>query len=194
MSKRTVPYSLTGLRRATRVGDMASATLQRGLRPVRNVGFPASVSDALQGALHEMAENAVIHSESTTGILVGYQVMSDTALFTVVDLGIGILASLRSHRDYQHLRVHLEAIREALHVGVSRFGPGQGGLGFSQVFKSLAADSGLVRFRSGEGCVMMDGTDLEADKGEESYVLCRPGFQVTICCRMSNRPDPFPLV
>src|SRR3954449_9750779 len=40
MSKRTVPYSMTGLRRATRVGDVASATLQRGLRPVRNVGFP----------------------------------------------------------------------------------------------------------------------------------------------------------
>jgi len=40
MSKRTVPYSMTGLRRATRVGDVASATVQRGLRPVRNVGFP----------------------------------------------------------------------------------------------------------------------------------------------------------
>ena len=39
-SKRTVPHSMTGLRRATRVGDVASATLQRGLRPVRNVGFP----------------------------------------------------------------------------------------------------------------------------------------------------------
>ena len=40
MSKRTVPYSLTGLRRATRLGDVASATLQRALGPSRNVGFP----------------------------------------------------------------------------------------------------------------------------------------------------------
>ena len=40
MSKRTVPYSLTGLRRATRLGDIASATLQRGLKPARNLGLP----------------------------------------------------------------------------------------------------------------------------------------------------------
>ena len=40
MSKRTVPYSLTGLRRAARLGDVASATLQRALKPARNVGFP----------------------------------------------------------------------------------------------------------------------------------------------------------
>jgi hypothetical protein len=40
----------------------------------------------------------------------------------------------------------------------------------------------------------MDGTEFEADKGEEGYVLFRPGFQVTICCRTSSRPDPFPLV
>ena len=38
--KRTVPYSLTGLRRATRFGDIASATLQRSLKPARNLGFP----------------------------------------------------------------------------------------------------------------------------------------------------------
>ncbi|HEY7628093.1 MAG TPA: hypothetical protein VH761_13545, partial [Ilumatobacteraceae bacterium] len=40
MSKRTVPYSLTGLRRAARLGDVASSTLQRALRPARNLGFP----------------------------------------------------------------------------------------------------------------------------------------------------------
>ena len=33
VSKRTVPYSLTGLRRAARLGDVASATLQRALQP-----------------------------------------------------------------------------------------------------------------------------------------------------------------
>src|SRR5512143_2532 len=40
MSERTVPYSLTGLRRAARLGDMASSTLQRALQPMRTVGFP----------------------------------------------------------------------------------------------------------------------------------------------------------
>jgi hypothetical protein len=164
-------------------------------RSARSAGFTGSVADGLQGALHEMAENAVIHSEAPTGILAGYQVVPEAALFTVVDVGIGILASLRTNLAYQQFQVHLEAIRAALHVGVSRFGPGQGGLGFSQVFKSLAADSGLVRFRSGEGCIMMDGTDLDADtKGNETFPPGLPGFQVTVCCRRGARSQNDPLV
>jgi hypothetical protein len=164
-------------------------------RSARNVGFTPSVADGVQGALHEMAENAIIHSESPTGILVGYQVTPEAALFTVVDVGIGILASLRTHSAYQHLQVHLEAIRAALHVGVSRFGPDEGGFGFSQVFKSLAADSGLLRFRSGEGCITMDGTDLGADtKGNETFPPGLPGFQVTVCCRRGAKEPKEPLV
>jgi hypothetical protein len=100
-------------------------------RSARQVGFTASVADGLQAALHAMAENAVIHSEAPSNNLVGYQVSPEAALFTVVDAGIGILASLRSHRAYQHFQVHLEAIRAALHVGVTRFRPGQGGFGFA---------------------------------------------------------------
>jgi hypothetical protein len=164
-------------------------------RSARSVGFTASVADGLQGALHEMAENAVIHSEAPTGILVGYQVLPEAALFAVVDVGNGILASLRTHPAYQDFHVHLEAIRAALHVGVSRFGPGQGGFGFSQVFKSLAADSGVLRFRSGEGCIMMDGTDLNSDtKGSETFPPALPGFQVTVCCRRGPTGAGRPLV
>jgi hypothetical protein len=160
-------------------------------RSARSVGFTASVADGLQGALHEMAENAVIHSETQSGILVGYQIFPEAALFTVVDVGIGILASLRTHPAYQHFQVHLDAIRDALRVGVSRFGPGQGGLGFSQVFKSLAADSGLLRFRSGEGCVTMDGTGLNADTtGHQTFPPALPGFQVTVCCCLGHVKEP----
>ena len=45
---------------------------------------------------------------------------------------------------------------------MSRYGPDQGGSGFNNVFKALAAISGTLRFRSGEGCVTMDGTGFEA--------------------------------
>jgi hypothetical protein len=161
-------------------------------RSARRVGFSASVADGLQAALHAMAENTVTHSNAPTRNLVGYQVTPNAALFTVVDAGIGILASLRSHPDYQHFNVHLDAIRAALHVGVTRFGPGQGGFGFADVFRSLAADSGLVRFRSGEGCITMDGTNLDADtNGTETFPPAIPGFQVTVCCRRAADPtDP----
>lgn len=141
-----------------------------------------------------MADNATLHANAPVGVLVGYQATDGAVVCCVADVGIGVLASLTTHDAYRHVQTHKEAIRLALRKGVSRFGPGHGGLGFYNVFKALAAMSGTLRFRSGEGSVTMDGTDMQGDKGEESHVLFRPGFQVTICCRALTRPDPFPLV
>ena len=167
--------------------------LVRFRQSVKNVGFDLEKAKGIAAALGEMADNATIHANAPVGVLVGYQVIDDAAVSCVADVGIGVLASLTTHEAYRHVQTHREAVRLALRKGVSRFGPGQGGTGFYNVFKALAAISGTLRFRSGEGCVTMDGTDLEADKGEESYVLFRPGFQVTICCRVSSRTGPFPL-
>ena len=158
------------------------------------VGFEMKKATGLAAALHEMADNAVNHAEADDGILVGYHVVQGVAVSCIVDAGIGVLASLLKCPSYGHLKTHREAIRWALKKGVTRFGPGQGGNGFDWVFKSLTASFGTLRFRSGEGCVTMDGRDLESDRGEEAYVLPRPGFQVTICCRLSGSPDSVPLV
>jgi anti-sigma regulatory factor (Ser/Thr protein kinase) len=168
--------------------------LVRFRQSVKSVGFDLEKAKGIAAALGEMADNAAVHANTPVGVLVGYQVIDGACVCCVADVGIGVLASLTSHEAYRHVRSHKEAVRLALRRGVSRFGPGQGGLGFYNVFKALAAMSGTLRFRSGEGCVSMDGTDFDADKGEESYVLFRPGFQVTICCRTSGRADPFPLV
>jgi anti-sigma regulatory factor (Ser/Thr protein kinase) len=168
--------------------------LVRFRQSVKNVGFDLERAKGIAAALGEMADNATIHANAPVGVLVGYQVIDHAAVSCVADVGIGVLASLTSHEAYRDVQTHKAAVRLALRKGVSRFGPGQGGLGFYNVFKALAAMSGTLRFRSGEGCVTMDGTEFEADKGVESYVLFRPGFQVTICCRSSSRPDPFPLV
>lgn len=161
---------------------------------LKSVGFDLDKAKGIAAALGEMADNAALHANATVGVLVGYQVIDGAAVCCVADVGNGVLKSLTTHEAYRHVQSHKDAVRLALRRGVTRFGPGQGGLGFYNVFKALAAMSGTLRFRSGEGCVTMDGTDFEADKGEESYVLFRPGFQVTICCRLSNHPDSFPLV
>lgn len=154
-------------------------------RSAQNVGFPAKTAHALHGALHEMVENAVIHAEAPTSILVGYQAMSGVALFSVADVGRGVLASLRSHTAYQHLQLHKDAIRAAIHDGTTRFGPNTRGLGFRQVFKSLAAQWGYLRFRSGNGCITLNGQGLDADQGAETFPPNLPGFQVTVCCQTS---------
>jgi hypothetical protein len=158
-------------------------------RSAQCVGFTDKTAHALHAALHEMAENAVIHAEAPTGILLGYQVAAGVALFSVADVGIGVLASLRSHPAYQHLELHKDAIRAALHDGTTRFGPNTRGLGFRHVFKALAAQWGHLRFRSGNGCITLNGEGLDADQGEESFPPFLPGFHVTICCR-TGEPQP----
>ncbi|MFL5329181.1 MAG: hypothetical protein ACJ8C4_09710 [Gemmataceae bacterium] len=168
--------------------------LVRFRQSIKCVGFDLDKAKGIAAALGEMADNATIHANSPAGVLVGYQVSEGVTVCSVADVGIGVLQSLTSTDAYRHLRTHKEAIRLALHTGVSRFGPGNGGTGFYSVFKALAAMRGTLRFRSGEGVVMMDGTDFDADKGEEGYVIFRPGFQLTICCRTSSGSDPYPLV
>jgi len=157
-------------------------------------GFPLKTATALAAAFGEMADNAVYHSESTVGILVGYQALQGTSLFCIADVGIGVLESLRSNPEYHHLNDHREAIRLALKPGVSRHGRGHGGSGFAQVFKSLAKHWGTLRFRSGKGCVTMDGRDCNADVGVKSEAPFRPGFQVSVCCRTAESPDSESLI
>ena len=163
-------------------------------RSAQSVGFPALAAHGLQAALHEMVDNALDHAEAPVPVLVGYRVLAGTALFCVVDVGRGVLASLRSNPAYQRLQRDKDAIQEALHDGVSRYGPNRGGLGFRQVFKALLAQWGYLRFRSGNGSITMDGDDLDADKGEARYPPSLPGFQVTVCCRTSGSPPSEPLV
>jgi hypothetical protein len=157
----------------------------------RNVGFNFEIAGGLQGALVEMAENVVVHAQTPTAAIVGYQVSPGIALFSVADVGIGILASLQSRRSYRNLKRHDEAIRMALRDGVTRLEPeeGGGGFGFRQVFRALTDQWGTLRFRSGNGCVTIHGNDCDANRGEVTYPPPLPGFQVTVCCR--TRP-PMP--
>lgn len=157
------------------------------------VGFSSEKAIGIAASFGEMADNAVVHSNSPVGILAGYQATAGAITCCVVDVGDGVLASLRTNDAYHDLKTHKDAIRKALEAGVTRFSDG-GGLGFYRVFKSLAAMWGTLRFRSGEGCVTMDGNDFEADHGTDDFVLNRAGFQVTICCRVSESTPSNPLV
>jgi anti-sigma regulatory factor (Ser/Thr protein kinase) len=166
--------------------------LLRFERSAKDNGFPAKVASRLHAALHEMAENAVIHANASMGALVGYEVTDGVAQFCVADVGIGVLESLRTCSDYTNLSLHNEAIKMALRDGISRYGQGRGGFGFRQVFKALAEQWGYLRFRSGEGCITMDGRDLDSDTGIESYPPPMPGFQLSVCCQTSESKTKTP--
>lgn len=180
----------------------ANSTLNRDWREflvrfrqsAKSVGFSQEKAQGLAAALGEMADNATDHARSEVGALVGYHVVDGAAVCCVADVGIGVFGSLRGHDDFSYLKTHTEAIRTAIQDGTTRYGKGNGGFGFNKVFKALAAMWGTLRFRSGQGCVSMDGTECDADRGEESYVNDRPGFQVSICCRTSGVADKTPLL
>jgi anti-sigma regulatory factor (Ser/Thr protein kinase) len=163
-------------------------------RSATMAGFSRPISDLLQGALHEMAENSLLHSNSSFPVIVGYHALNGFIQFCVADIGIGVLGSLRTCGDYSGLKTHAEAIRNALHDGVTRFGRQRGGFGFRPVFKAVVSEWGLLRFRSGEGCITIDGKGCDADSGKESSLPFLPGFQVTVSCRTDPAIPSTPLL
>lgn len=160
--------------------------LTRFERSVYGVGFSERVAARLQFAFAEMCENAVLHAQSSTTPLAGYAVDEAIAQFTVVDVGIGVRASLAQNPLYADLASDVEAIARALQTGVSSR-QGDGGFGFQSVFKALAEQWGQLRFRSGNGCLSMDGTGVEADRCRRSRPLPIRGFQVSVCCRSDDK-------
>jgi anti-sigma regulatory factor (Ser/Thr protein kinase) len=190
---RPAEFYLIGAEAELESDDWKAFTI-RFARSAQGVGLDKTVAGGLRGALKEMTDNAILHAQTDAPILIGYRVFDGFAQFCVADVGIGVLDSLRSCPDFSYLRFDHEAIKEALRDGVSRFGRNQGGTGFREIFKALAEQWGLLRFRSGEGCVTMDGTDLDADHCSEDFVPRLPGFQVTVSCRTGNSPPPEPLI
>jgi anti-sigma regulatory factor (Ser/Thr protein kinase) len=164
--------------------------LHRFERSMKAAGFGANAALNLQSALHEMATNAVIHSRTSVPALVGYAVRQNSALFSVVDVGQGIVSSLTSNPKYSYLTQPVEAIQKALQTGVTCRVDNSGGFGFSTIFKALAEAWGQLRFRSGNGCITMDGIGLDVDQSVRHFPPPLPGFQVSICC---NAADGSPL-
>jgi hypothetical protein len=153
----------------------------RWARAAEATGLRAKQS-AMQLAMTAMTENVILHAESPEGLLVGYHMLDHAVLFTVADLGRGILGSLRSNPQYAHLTHPRDALRLALREGISRLGPGNG-FGFRDLFRALASQYGTIRFRTGNVCITMDGQDFNADLGEEIFPEPVKGLQVTMCCR-----------
>lgn len=164
-------------------------------RSAQAAGFESTVANGLMAALYEMTRNALEHAESPHPALVGYQAEAGTALFCVVDVGRGVLASLRSCSDYSHLTRNDEAISTAIREGTSRHGFRNGGLGFRQVFRALAEINGHLRFRTGDACLEIVGTDCGPNRGDCHGTPELRGFQVTVCCRTRpHTPDDMPVV
>lgn len=150
-------------------------------------GFSMQIVRRLLGAMGEIRDNLIEHSEAASTGLVVFRSRPGSFEFAVADNGIGTLASLRTNVQYAGLRDEGEALQCALTDGESRFGKAAGrGTGFSQLFKSLAFLNASLRFRSGDHALSIEGKSptllsaLVAKKPRSS------GFLASVFCRSTD--------
>lgn len=147
-------------------------------------GFPAGIVRRLIGAVGEIRDNVLEHSEAPDTGSVMFRSRPGSFEFAVADAGIGVLASMKSNSEYRHLRDEGDALWCALSDGESRFGKAAGrGTGFSQLFKSLAALNASLRFRSGDHALTVSGRNPTLISAHVAKKPPAPGFLCSVDCR-----------
>lgn len=148
---------------------------------LREAGVDQRYSDALAGAVSEMASNAVEHADSPVPPIASFEVTSRAWSFGVTDVGRGALASIRENPAYADLEGEVEALELILQEGVSRTGRPERGLGFTTVFKALVDRRASLRFRSGGATSLWEGKSPTAQTIHfQGLPFKRQGFHVRV--------------
>jgi hypothetical protein len=168
-------------------GDAWYQFLERFAAALKAAGFSNGWNQAMAQVFHEMADNTVQHSELGTtepiNGIAGYSVQERRMAFTVVDVGIGALNSLRDNPRYAEVSNGREALDLIAHDKASRRTDQDGpGGGYSALFLKLAAMDGIIRLRSGDGVFMMEGT-LGCSAIARSLHTA-PGFTISVECKI----------
>ena len=146
-------------------------------------GFGAQVVGRLIGAMGEIADNVLEHSEAVRTGFVVYRIRPRSFEFAVADAGIGTLASLRSNPEYAYLRDEGDALQCALTDGESRFGKAaQRGTGFSTLFRSLVNINASLRFRSGDHALSLRGASPTLVNAHVARKPRASGFMTSMHC------------
>ena len=127
-------------------------------RAARNSGLSKPMASQLTGVVKEMEDNVHWHSEQPRSGLVAYLSHDSMFEFVVADAGRGVLASLRSAPEFSSLNDHGTALEVAIGTGSSRFGSDTGrGWGFNDLTVGVANANSLIRLRSGDHLLELDG-------------------------------------
>jgi hypothetical protein len=159
-------------------------------------GFSRSAAATISGALHEMADNLVQHSgpdaDSPARGLSGFHVAPNQFSFSVVDLGRGVLESLRANPRWAALSNSTRALEAAVRDHATRRPEREYGEGFLNLYEWLADLNGVLRFRSGDGVLRIVGRG-EHREGTPGFTAPLSGFQVTVTCARNGPPQDIPL-
>lgn len=150
----------------------------------KRAGFPSLTAQGIVGAFREMTDNVLLHSECPATGVSGYRWTPGELEYVVADSGVGVLASLRTCPEYQHVTDSGQALLIALSEGATRYGHGSGhGTGFAQVFVSLANLFGSLRFRSGNHSLEIEGISPSLPVAQLRQRANIAGLLVSVCCR-----------
>ncbi|MBX9588495.1 MAG: hypothetical protein K2X43_04265 [Hyphomonadaceae bacterium] len=149
-------------------------------------GFHRRIAAQFAAALGEMVSNVHEHSGAPTSGIAAFMAQGEAFEFAVADSGIGVLESLRSCADYAGLADEGKALRLALTDGVSRYGAQSGrGAGFRPIFVGLANLAGMLRFRSGDHALVIDGQKIGDMSAVTAQKVRLPGFLASVSCQLN---------
>lgn len=139
------------------VGTRWTEFQDRFRRSATHHGFTSRLGAALSMALREMCDNIVQHARGARGFA-AYQFAEKRVAWTVVDVGRGVLASLRASERWRSISTSEAALLAVWNDHASSRPDRLSGTGFGQVELSLAALNGHLRFRSGDAVLELSGT------------------------------------
>lgn len=164
-----------------------SRFVERLAASLKRNGFPSDTHQALAGAFEEMADNVIQHSNFGTkdpaNGFAAYKVGQKCLAFTIADVGIGALASLKYNPEYADTPNGRTALDLIARTRASRrSGQGQGN-GYKSLFTGLARFNGTVRLRSADGVLTLTGAfDQVVPVAASRHPV--PGLQLSVECKI----------
>lgn len=151
---------------------------------VRVSRFDKAWSSGLWKTVADLIDNVVVHaqipSDAPCRALAAYRADPCYFEFVVADVGRGVLSSLRDNPLHRQLTTSADALRAIVRDGATRSrGIGREGGGIQVMFRKIASRRGVMRFRSGDGVLSIDG-DLDRARERSSPSPTMPGFQAYV--------------
>lgn len=138
-------------------GDAVLELMQRALPALKRTPFPTAAATQAIAALGELDSNIEEHSGDSKLGVIAFEIAERFIGIYASDRGCGVLDSLRRHPAFSGLDDSGEALRLAIQEGVSSSTQLGRGMGFRPIFRGLASLSALLRFRSGDSLLEING-------------------------------------
>jgi len=162
-----------------------SLEMRRFETSLSDARFPRDLGRSITGAVFEMVDNVWVHSLTQEPSLFCYQIRTRKLTFGVMDMGKGVLNTLRENRKFSHIRTSMNALEEAVKRGVSGQANGSG-LGLDSLTRALANLWGKTRLRTGQAALTFD-REQQLPKQLKQFLPEMEGFQISAICRL-DRP------